>query len=460
MLRKNLLLVLSTLLLTAGCSGGNSGGSNDEVVEPTPPAFVSPHPDDWTTSTPAESGFDEALLDAAFDYVMTDGFLTQAALVIKDGKLIKEDYRGISTSEAEALAAQDAMSSPPDPELVAFWSDLYGDRESESPVTSWSSAKSFTSMLIGIAIEQGHIESVEQPASEFITEWSSDERKDITIQQILDMRSGLVPICQNPTTLTLGECTNPFDGASGGNIVYSDDQLSACINRALATPGPVPWSFSGTYNAGDFLYSNCDTQILGEIVFRATNQDPGLFAKSNLFDPLNISASWWRDNAPTGQANGNYLTYCCLDSTARDFAKFGYMLLLGGIQTETGTQYSSYVETVLALNALYRNQFWGYCADGNPITLDCDHVLISTVGFDGQFILIDQLNELVIVRNGLYQPFLNASDERKMQLSPGSALTSNWTGSLPRAMGYEPLDQSFSIVQFHNLVVTALDSGD
>ena len=194
MLRKNLLLILSILLLTAGCSGGNSGRSNDEVVEPTPPAFVSPHPDDWTTSTPAESGFDEALLDAAFDYVMTDGFLTQAALVIKDGKLIKEDYRGISTSEAEALAAQDATSSPPDPELVAFWSDLYGDRDSESPVTSWSSAKSFTSMLIGIAIEQGHIESVEQPASEFITEWSSDERKDITIQQILDMRSGLVPI--------------------------------------------------------------------------------------------------------------------------------------------------------------------------------------------------------------------------------------------------------------------------
>ena len=58
-------------------------------------------------------------------------------------------------------------------------------------MTSWSTAKSFTSMLIGIAIEKGFITSTEQLASDFITEWQVDDRINITIEQLLDMRSGL-----------------------------------------------------------------------------------------------------------------------------------------------------------------------------------------------------------------------------------------------------------------------------
>lgn len=457
MFKNNKLTFLCLISLVGGCSGGGGNTPDTEVAQPEPPAFESPHPSNWTSATPAESGFDADLLDAAFDYAMAEDFLTQAAVVIKDGKLVKEAYRGITSTEAQALADQSTPSSPPNSQLASYWLDTYGTRDADSRVTSWSSAKSFTSMLIGIAVEQGHIVSVEQRASDFITEWAADDRQNITIKQILDMRSGLIPICLNPTTLGLGECTNPFDAAAGGNIVYSDDQLGACIERPLATEGSVPWTFTGTYSSGDFLYSNCDTQVLGEIIFRSTGQDPGLFAENNLFNPLNISADWWRDNEEAGQANGNYLTYCCLDSTARDFAKFGYMMLLGGIQTADGAQYASYVESVLSLEEQYRNQFWGYCADGSPITPACEHILVSTVGFDGQFILVDPMNNLVVVRNGLYEPFLNVSDERKMRLNPASIETSNWTGSLPRAMSRTPIDnKTFSIVEFHNRIAQAL----
>ena len=457
MIKNNILTFICAVVLLGGCSGGSGKSPDIEVTEPEPPTFESPHPTNWTSATPAESGFDADLLDAAFDYAMSDGLLTQAAVVIKDGKLVKEAYRGITPSEAQALADQSTPSSPPDLQLASYWLDTYATRDADSAVTSWSSAKSFTSVLIGIAIAQGHIESVEQRASDFITEWAADDRQNITIKQILDMRSGLIPICLNPTTLSLGECANPFDASAGGNIVFSDDQLGACIERSLATEGPVPWTFTGIYSAGDFLYSNCDTQVLGEIIFRATNQDPGLYAETNLFNPLKISAAWWRDNEDAGQANGNYLTYCCLDSTARDFAKFGYMMLLGGIQTSDGVQYASYVESVLSLEERYRNQFWGYCADGSPATPTCEHILISTVGFDGQFILVDPMNNLVVVRNGLYEPFLNASDERKMRINPASIATSNWTGSLPRAMSRAPIDnRTFSIVEFHNRIAQAL----
>ena len=453
---------LSSLLIFAilsACGGGGGSTDTSVTVPPSsPPAFESPHPDIWETASASEAGFDEDALDSAFEYAVTDGFYTQAVVLIKDGKLVRERYRGITDAEAAGLAA---ISSLPEGQNAGYWQDLYGDRDAASAVTSWSTAKSFTSVLIGMAIEQGAIDSTTQSASDFIDEWEADDRASITIQQLLDMRSGLVPKCSSFETGVVGECSDYLSASSGGNIVYAADQLSGCIDREFAVPGTVyPWvspQGDGPYEAGQFYYSNCDTQVLGEIIFRATGQDPGLFAQQNLFEPLNIEADWWRDDVETGQANGNYLTYCCLDSTARDFAKFGYMLLLGGIETSEGKSYASYVSTILAQDETYRNQFWAYC-DSEPFSAspDCENVLMMTIGFDGQFILVDQKNDIVLVRTSLYEPILNFSDERKMRLNPLLLSESNWVASLPMAM-LGPRSE-FGILSFYLAVADALQS--
>lgn len=451
----------SSLLVFAVLSacGGGSGGPTDTsvtVAPAAPLAFESPHPDIWETTGASEAGFDGDALDSAFEYAMTDGFYTQAVLLIKDGKLVKERYRGITDAEAAGLAA---ISSLPEGQNAGYWQDLYGNRDATSAVTSWSTAKSFTSVLIGMAIEQGLIQSTSQSAADFIDEWKADDRASITIQQLLDMRSGLVPKCSSSETAVVGECSDYLSASSGGNIVYAADQLSQCIDREFAVPGTVyPWvspQGDGAYEAGQFYYSNCDTQVLGEIIFRATGQDPGLFAQQNLFEPLNMEADWWRDDVETGQANGNYLTYCCLDSAARDFAKFGYMLLLGGIETSEGQNYASYVSTILAQEETYRNQFWAYC-DSQPFSAspDCENVLVMTIGFDGQYILVDQKNDIVLVRNSLYEPILNFSDERKMRLNPLLLSESNWVASLPMAV-LGPATE-FGILEFYLAVADAL----
>ncbi len=448
----------SSVLIFAFISacGGGGGPSGETVTTTPPPVFESPHPNIWENVNASEAGFDEDALDSAFEYATTDGFYTQAVLLIKDGKLVKERYRGITDAEAAELAS---ISSLPEAQSASYWQDLYGDRDAASAVTSWSSAKSFTSVLIGMAIEQGLIDSTSQPASDFIDEWEADDRASITIQQLLDMRSGLIPKCSSPATGLVGECSDYLSASSGGNIVYAVDQLSECIDRDFAVPGTVyPWvspEGDGAYEAGQFYYSNCDTQMLGEIIFRATGQDPGLFAQQNLFDPLNMEANWWRDDVETGQANGNYLTYCCLDSTAQDFAKFGYMLLLGGIETSEGKNYASYVSEILAQEEAYRNQFWAYC-DSPPFTAspDCENVLVMTIGFDGQYILVDQKNDIVLVRNSLYVPILNASDDRKMRLNPLVLAESNWVASLPMAM-LGPRSE-YGILTFYLAVAEAL----
>jgi CubicO group peptidase (beta-lactamase class C family) len=272
------------------------------------------------------------------------------------------------------------------------------------------------------------------------------------------MRSGLVPICFIAETGSAGECQNESDGAAGGNIVFAQDQMSACIHRPLASDGAsYPWLSGGTYRAGEFLYANCDTQVLGEILYRATGQDPGIFAETELFEPLNIDAFWWRDNVETGQSNGNYLTYCCLDSTARDFAKFGYLIQLGELELESGKYYSNYIADITAISSFYDKQFWSFCGETNDDG-ECVNTVIHTSGFDGQFIVIDRKNDLVIVRASLYQSYLNFSDERKMRLVPGLVAESNWTGSLPQAMAI-PTTSSFSIREFHARVVSALTTG-
>ncbi len=454
-------LSLSSLLIFAiltACGGGGGGSTDTSVTVPpsSPPAFESPHPDIWETASASEAGFDEDALDSAFEYAVTDGFYTQAAVLIKDGKLVRERYRGITDAEAAGLAA---ISSLPEGQNAGYWQNLYSDRDAASAVTSWSTAKSFTSLLIGMAIEQGAIQSASQSASDFIDEWEADDRANITIQQLLDMRSGLIPKCSSFESAAVGECRDYPSASSGGNIVYAADQLSQCIDREFAVPGTsYPWvspQGDGAYEAGQFYYSNCDTQVLGEIIFRATGQDPGLFAQQNLFEPLNMEADWWRDDVETGQANGNYLTYCCLDSTAQDFAKFGYMLLLGGIETSEGQSYASYVSTILAQQETYQNQFWAYC-DGPPfsVSTDCENILIVTVGFDGQYILVDQKNDIVLVRTGLYVPILNASDDRKMRLKPLQLSASNWVASLPMAM-LGPRSE-FGILEFYLAVADAL----
>ena len=94
-------LSLSSLLIFAiltACGGGGGGSTDTSVTVPPspPPAFESPHPDIWETASASEAGFDEDALDSAFEYAVTDGFYTQAVVLIKDGQLVRERYRGIT----------------------------------------------------------------------------------------------------------------------------------------------------------------------------------------------------------------------------------------------------------------------------------------------------------------------------------------------------------------------------
>ena len=112
---------------------------------------------DWVEASAAEVNLDQSKIDRLFDMSFADD-ATLGAAFFKGGRLITERY-------AEGF-----------------------DKNSHG--TSWSMAKSFYAALIGISIDRGEIASLDDPVANYL-DYFNDERRDITIRQILNMTSGL-----------------------------------------------------------------------------------------------------------------------------------------------------------------------------------------------------------------------------------------------------------------------------
>ena len=114
--------------------------------------------DNWETRDGSSLGLDEAKIDKLFKLTFEDS-ATMSAVLIKDGYIVKEKH------------------------AEGFDKNSYG--------TSWSTAKSFYAALIGISLDKGEIQSLDEPVGNYIDSYNRDGKEDITIRQILNMTSGL-----------------------------------------------------------------------------------------------------------------------------------------------------------------------------------------------------------------------------------------------------------------------------
>lgn len=244
--------------------------------------------DSWITVTPGSAGMDSAKLQQAIDYAFDD--------VMIEGKYAPQNTQGLVIVRYGAIVAE--KYAP--------------DSNKETIATSWSTAKSFTSALAGIALNRGYISSLEAPAAEFITEWKNNETKNITIKNLLMMSSGLKEKGGNDGAIM-------YSGAEkdDGSIDYSKpvNNTLYSIQERVADPSRAHW-LGATYN---WNYQNTDPQIIGEIIERTTGKTLYDFTEEELFSKIGMKASWWKD------AFNNYMAWCCIDATTRDFARFGLL---------------------------------------------------------------------------------------------------------------------------------------
>ena len=250
--------------------------------------YVPADTDAWVKAEPEEVGLKSSEIQKAIDYAFAEGQNTQGLVILRHGAIVAERY---------------AIGS--DKDTIA---------------TSWSMAKSFVSALTGIAIEEGFISSVDVPAADYVTQWAGDDRKNITLKDLLLMSSGLYENGDDGPVMYVGLQDSDGNYIQDSNGEYQKvNNLQYSINR-IVNPDRARWLGAGyTWN-----YSNADTQIIGHIIESASNKFINSFAEEFLFSKIGISADWWTDGFH------NYMHYCCLDMTTRDFAKFGLLFARDG----------------------------------------------------------------------------------------------------------------------------------
>ncbi|OPH59659.1 hypothetical protein BC351_19450 [Paenibacillus ferrarius] len=180
--------------------------------------------------------------------------------------------------------------------------EAYNDRTNpELPQDMKSVTKSVTSALIGIALSEGKLESVNQQAADFFPEWESDPSKStITIKHLLSMTSGIAWDNNNEQSST--------------EMMYSPDWVQYILERrARVAPGT------------SFNYSNGDAHLLSAMLSRAVGETMYEYAQSRLFGPLGITNTSWNHD-PQGRTIGAW----AMALTLRDMAKLGYLYLNEG----------------------------------------------------------------------------------------------------------------------------------
>jgi CubicO group peptidase (beta-lactamase class C family) len=287
-----LLIIISSVLLLSMPVGCGPSAEELASVDYTPTAG-----DDWQVSTPEAQGLDPQLV-AQLYLNATKVETIYSLLVIKNGFLIAEDY--------------------------------FKDRPATQTSNLQSVTKSFTSALVGIALKQGCLSSLDQKMVEFFPELAdqiTDSRKnEITIRELLQMRAGFA----------WEESTQDLT-----NILFSGFASSTLLRIPLVRdPGT------------GFDYSNLSSHLLGIIVARACNIDLKSFAEQHLFSPLDIRPSVWSKDR-----EGNYLGYAELFLTPRDMAKFGLMYLNNGVFNDQQVIPADWVHASLET---YSEDAWGY----------------------------------------------------------------------------------------------------
>jgi CubicO group peptidase (beta-lactamase class C family) len=240
-------------------------------------------------------------------------------------------------------------------------------------VPSFSMAKSVTSILIGCAIQDGFIQSVQDPVTRYVPELNKNGFDAVTLLHLLQMTSGL----------RFNESyVNPFGHAASFYYGRYLNKSSAKL-RLKHAPG-LGW---------DYVSGN--TQLLGLVLARALKSKTITeYAQEKLWTPLAMEspASWSTDRKNQGMEK----TFCCLNATARDFAKIGRLYMHKGnwnglqIVPEDWVYESTRLDTTAGSVPFYQYQWW----------LPQPGQDFMAQGILGQYIYVHPEKELLLVRLG------------------------------------------------------------
>ncbi len=242
---------------------------------------------------------------------------------------------------------------------------------------SFSLSKSIVSLLVGIALDEKKIKSIDDPVAKYLPTFTAYGRKSLTLRHLLTMSSGLEWSESGSNPLS--------DNAEG----YYTNNLRSLLMRQRVVDSP----------GLRFNYQSGNTQLLGYVIQKATGTSLSNYASLKLWKPLGAeNAAYWS----TDKLNGDEKSFCCFYATARDFARVGSLMVNKGSFNGKNIVSESYMNEAFAYadlstkegikNQRYGLHFWIYF-DGYEKVLCCN-------GLKGQFIIAIPSRKIVIVRIG------------------------------------------------------------
>ena len=242
--------------------------------------------------------------------------------------------------------------------------------------TSFSVAKSLTSTLVGAALQDGAIRSLDDPITDYITDLAGSAYDGVTIRQVLTMSSGVE---------WNEDYTDPASDVARFNAHKPDGDMDATVSYMRTLGRAAPPGERWHYNTGE-------TNMIGALVMAATGKPLADYMSEKIWRPFGMEAdaSWLLNS--TGREMGG----CCYQARTRDMARFGQFVLEGGRAqgkqvvppgwfAESSTEY---FRTNRGTRG-YGYQWWTYPQGA-----------FAAGGIFGQGIFIDPARKLVIASNG------------------------------------------------------------
>lgn len=259
--------------------------------------------------------------------------------------------------------------------------EAYGpDTDADTRLISWSTAKSMTHALVGMAVGDSLLDP-DLPAP--VPEWSGDERGRITLQHLLEMRDGL-------------DFNEEYVDVGVSHVVDmlfadgKDDVAAYAASRPAAhRPGEV-WNYSsGT--------TNIVSRIVGD-AFAAQGQPIAEVVQRRLFDRLGMSSA-----VATFDAAGTFVGSSFVHATARDFARFGYLYLRDGVWPD----HTGMPTRVLPEGWVEHGRTWTADDPGSTFAYGAHWWIwpdqpqsMAAHGYEGQYIVVLPERDVVLVRLG------------------------------------------------------------
>lgn len=254
--------------------------------------------------------------------------------------------------------------------------EKYGlDFSGDGRWTSFSVAKSFTSTLVGAAIKDGYIKSIEDKVSAYIPDLKGSAYDDVTIRQLLTMTSG---VKWNE------DYADPKSDVALFNQHKAEDGMDVTVSYMRKLPREAP---AGT----KWVYKTGETNLIGVLVSSATKKKPSDYLSERIWAPFGMEqdASWLLG------ATGHEISGCCIQASTRDYARFGMFMLGGAMAGGEAVLPDGWIVPATTKQADigvagkgYGFQWWTY-DDGS----------YAAQGIFGQGIFIDPKRRLVIASN-------------------------------------------------------------